>query len=95
MKYSFFLLFLTGLIGCSKQSESDLQQISVKTNTKNDISNPENIIDEKKKYAPKICYIVGDPNSLGTICEDPGTQCKAYECTATSAKNNSSALSES
>lgn len=40
---------------------------------------------EKKKYAERICYTPGDPYSLGTECNVPGTSCKQYDCTLSSA----------
>lgn len=53
----------------------------------------DDVDDGKKKYAPKTCYIVGDPYSLGTVCEDPGNKYKSYDCTASAAAARTSRLS--
>lgn len=51
--------------------------------------------ENKKKYASKICYIEGDPTKVGTICEDPGSKCKKYDCTLSAASRTTSPLGES
>ena len=87
------------LTNCSKQSnfesggEPNQSTIDIVNGTQG--ANQVNVDDGKKKYAPKICYIVGNPHSVGTVCEDPGNKCKAYECDASFAPTGDQKLTDS
>jgi hypothetical protein len=81
---------LIGTVSCTKSnSDSNEAKISQGLSTVSSKSSKEGITpmvgDDAKKYASIICYLPSDPCTIGTECSVPGSSCKSYACTLTTA----------